>query len=362
MIICKKCGHHNTDADQWCTNPGCGAYLAFDGAVQEQPVPEPAPTPPPPPAPIPPPPTPTAPQAVTPQPVTPQPYQPQPPVAQQTVRPEPPPEPTGPQVRPGDRVCARCGWGNEHSRTFCRHCGNELNGAAPPLTPTAPMPPVTGPRRRRRWPIVAGVIILSVMVLACGAALAVWASTKLHKPGTPVVATTRAAAPSALHPPPRVSPSPEPNLPPDEPGIALSSSAITPGASSSGPDAGPEYLLDRDSGSYWSAADNDSRPSLTFNLDAPEGVRVVRMTVESGGTTSEFNQRPRPRLICVSVDDGPCAEHTLEDTPALQQVRIDAPQPAHRIRLDILSTYDATESGPHDQAVAMREVVFYIAP
>jgi hypothetical protein len=107
MIICKKCGHRNADADQWCANTDCGAYLAFDRAVQHTPLPQPPVVDPnadtlemlriTPPAPAP------APQSSR--------YQPQPPTASQppVSQPARPAGPEIPLVRPGETMCVHGG-------------------------------------------------------------------------------------------------------------------------------------------------------------------------------------------------------------------------------------------------------------
>jgi hypothetical protein len=35
------------------------------------------------------------------------------------------------RIRPGDEICGQCGYGNEPSKHFCRHCGAELNRSEP---------------------------------------------------------------------------------------------------------------------------------------------------------------------------------------------------------------------------------------
>ena len=51
MIICKKCGHHNEDRDEFCVS--CGAFLEWSGERVAQAVPPPPPEPEPPPPPPP---------------------------------------------------------------------------------------------------------------------------------------------------------------------------------------------------------------------------------------------------------------------------------------------------------------------
>ncbi|WP_157546069.1 NADase-type glycan-binding domain-containing protein [Hamadaea tsunoensis] len=353
MIICSKCGHHNTDADQWCTNPGCGAYLAFEGAAVQPESSEQAPpasaqpsrersaddtlerlkAAPPPPAP------PRSSQ-----------YQPQPPSASRLPPVAPVQAETGvPPVRPGETVCAACSWGNDPTRAFCRHCGRPLTGggATPPPPPAGPQYAQSAPRGPRRWPWILGAVLGAIVLLAAGGLLGRVFTDK----GT----VAADASPSA-------SPSPSPTLK----GTEVPREDIAARASTSQPDAEARFLIDGDEQSYWAANPTESNPDpfplLTLNLKSPDGARIVRMMVVSGGPDNEFDARPRPKDICVLVDAGDCVDHELEDSPDPQEVRVDAADPAKQVEIEIKSVYPATQGGDAADDVTMREIRLYAQP
>lgn len=351
MIICKKCGHRNADTDQWCTNPGCGAYLAFEGAVQDPPAevkPEPDTTPtqpdaetlerlkatPPPSAP------PPAPKAATQ-------YQPQPPSASRP----PPVAPSAqadsgiPPVRPGETVCANCRWGNDPTRAFCRHCGSPLasrGGATRP--PAGPQDPAEGADLPRRWPWILAAALAAIVLLVAGGLLARSLTSGDDETG------------SAYE-----SPSARPARTPQ--GKALSRDSVAARASTSEGDADARFLIDGDPQTYWAANPTESNPDhiprLTFSLKAPDGERVLRMVVVSGGRTGDYDSRPRPKDICVRVDAGDCVDHELADEPGPQEIRVDAKRPGKQVEVEIKSVYPATEPGHASRHVTMREVTLY---
>lgn len=172
MIVCRNCGTHNDDGDQFCG--GCRAFLEFTGErqVEELPEPEPVeperagivtriktaltgdslPAPSAGPATLPPPPPPTAagatvdaraaalvakpleevkaaPEAEPKQEAggggitarTPEAVQPQDVKSRPKVK-----QPPSRKILPGDLICGACGEGNPDSRKFCRRCGEPL--------------------------------------------------------------------------------------------------------------------------------------------------------------------------------------------------------------------------------------------
>jgi len=330
MIVCKKCGHQNNDTDEWCTNPACGAYLAFDGSVA-------APTPAKDPgsgAAVPPPATPVAP-AVIPAPVPP---------ATARPAPAPPPEsPAIPPIRPGERVCPRCLWGNDPGRSFCRHCGGQLTNVDGADTGPVAAPP--GPRPRRRWPLVVAGVVLAVVCAGVGA-IAVGAYDRRATPATGTAG-------------PRPSPT-------TEAGSALRKTDYSVRASTSEPGAGPQFLSDGDPHSYWAALPgaNGATGNTRLTVSIPNAAhgRIVRMEVMSGGIDDQYRRRPRPASICLHLDGGECIPRQLLDQPDAQEIRVDATKPVGQLDVDILTVYPAQTADYTDNRVALRELTLFAAP
>ncbi|MBB5867910.1 hypothetical protein F4553_001289 [Allocatelliglobosispora scoriae] len=290
---------------------------------------------------------PTPPPAPPPQPSQ---YQPQPPSAGRPPPVAPFQAETGiPPVRPGETVCANCRWGNDPTRTFCRHCGSPLTGGGvvPPPPPAGPQYVQSAPRGPRRWPWILGAVLGAIVLVLAGGLLA----RALTNGGTVAEESSPSASPS---------PSPTPK------GQEVPGDDIVARASTSQPDAEAQYLIDGDEDTYWAANPTESNPDpiprLTFTLKSSDGARVVRMEVVSGGREGEYDSRPRPKDICVRVDAGDCIEHELEDSPDAQEIRVDAAEPAKQIEIEIKSVYPATQDGGAADNVTMREVRLYAQP
>jgi hypothetical protein len=162
------------------------------------------------------------------------------------------------------------------------------------------------------------------------------------------------------------TPSAGPSARPVLQGTALPLDAVAPLASSSEYDASPRYLTDGDPSTYWAAnpteENPDTFPMLTFNLKAPDGARVVRLLLASGGLPVEYQGRPRPKDLCVRVDGGNCVNHQLLDQPDPQELRVEAADPIRQVQLQIRSVYPPTEPGTAQHNVTMREVTLFATP
>jgi hypothetical protein len=257
-------------------------------------------------------------------------------------------------------MCANCNWGNDPIGAFCRHCGSQLpsiaSGGLPAgTTPTPPSAQVPRPRRapRRSLWILLAVLMVSVLVINGGLLVRTFGGKDF---GLGLSLGLGNATPSA-------GPSARPVL---LQGTALPLDAVAPLASSSEDDASAGYLIDGRPDTYWAAnpteENPDPFPTLTFNLKAPGGARVVRLLLASGGLPADYQGRPRPKDICVRVDGGNCVSHQLLDQPDSQEVRVEAGDPIRQVQLQIRSVYPPTEPGAAQHNVTMREVTLFAAP
>lgn len=383
MIKCGQCGQLNEDGAAFCGYDG--AFLEYVGVqvvdlpASDEPtpvtpppfVPSPGPTPTPGPTTVTPPPyVPPAPSGeVTPGPrppehlITPppQPTPPPPPGPGIEVEPgqKPLPEPTKKQLtkrerrelRPGDRVCGRCGEGNRQERNFCRICGNELadSEVIPPLPwwrtilSRRPKPQLnagdrpTQPSGDRRPPRRLAKVIPIAM-----AALTVVVAIAALLPGKNPIKTLATDIKDRIRG--VVSPEYEQVFP------------VSAAATSSIADHGPELAIDGANNTWWAeGADGlGINERLTITFDAATDIAKVGVT---SGTTREpdaFLLEPRPKELFLRFSDGTTRSIKLEDTVDFQSFEVDT-NSATTVEIQMLSAYPSGTG----QNTSIAEVEFW---
>jgi hypothetical protein len=408
VIICKKCGNHNEDRDEFCVS--CGAFLEWSGERVAQPAPPPPPEAPPPPPPPPglvervkqavglegqrgptaatpptaeagqkaPPPPPTGGGWVAPasldtpgtssgvgtpaqleappassaappqQPVTTSAREPQA-VTPAAPRPRTVPRTTAPELRhePGDLICGQCGTGNRSTRHFCQRCGASL----------AEAPVVRTPWYRRlfrpRQPSAA----------AGRRAASDSAGTRTDSPvrsfvlaALAVVVVGGVLAYAAI-------PSFHRRVDQDASGIGTQvGRAIDPTyvpvtpiqttASSELAGHPASFATDLVSNDYWAASRTaDPQPTLAVRFAGPTD--LDSMVIHSGAGP-DYARLARPRTVQVTYSDGTGQLLTLKDDPKPTSYPIHASH-VTSLTLQITGVYPAGQSS----AVAIAEVEFF---
>ncbi len=358
MITCRQCGHQNPNGTTWCQSPGCGAFLEFEGEKQPTGIIPPVST------------GPTSgpaapPDATTPGPGRGEPLLARPPATASADRQAPPRQPTAqppataapppppqqatniPPIRPGEIVCPMCGWGNEPTRTFCRHDGAVLRGAA--AGPQQPMK--VGQRQRSShggWPwLLIVALVAAVVVFAGGGFLGYRYFT--HK-GPDVHKAKPTPSPVAVR--------------------AVRAVSIDGFTSQSGAKLA-KNTIDGDRTTFWSAAypsgipgnprpDIDRRPKITYKFDP--AVRLVRVDILNGAAGPDFALRPRAKRIFLRFSDGTLKEVTLlDDGTKFQPVQIKLPKPVSSMELRISTSYPGSATDDNRYRFSIAEVTFFTA-
>lgn len=394
MIVCRQCGHHNDDRDEFCGS--CGSFLEFTGDK----IPDPVPVPPPEPELPEPEPEgeaarmglldrvrdlmgagdpdpagaviddgaaepepadvpgaaevgPADPPAATPEPpadpvgaVRPQALQPAPP-------PPPPTRPAGrpPEVpRPGETVCGRCGAGNDPTRRFCRRCGDSLHEAGAVAAPARSWWQRLRRRRRPAVPVTAGARPGRRGSRRRGAKAGIWAKRALALgvvAGVVLLAGPwRSAVSDVYH---RVRGTVSARYEPVRPVQADASSAL---AGHPAVDA-----IDGIRNSYWAegADGNGEGQRLTVGFDGPVDLDRVGFTIGASGEPEAFLRQPRPRKVRLHFSDGTSTDLTLRDTAEFQTHKLSA-RGTSKVDVEI----QAVSRGVEGTACSIAEVEFFV--
>jgi len=337
VIVCRNCGHTNPDGTAWCQQPGCGAFLEFDGDPQStQQVPTVPGAQPGGPAPVTEPPTrPTTTGAARPMvrqvpPETPSADASAPARQPGSAVPQPPPAAVAsapasnvPPIRPGDIICPVCGWGNEPTRNFCRHDGAVLpraGGTPPPggVMKAGERPAGGGGGGRGLLVALAVLAVVAVVVVVGGYFYLT------HSKNDPGAGGTATPTPSVV-----VTP---------VPASVVSIAKVSSFATYNRVPQPPETLLDGKASTFWSASFRDRNPTVRFGFSTSQ--TVVRIDIINGAAGKGFIDRPSAKDVTLSFPDGRQQTVQLKDElGTVQSVVIDAPHAGKWVQLSVNSIY-----------------------
>jgi ribosomal protein L40E len=289
VIICTKCGRRNADNDEFCGK--CGEFLEFVGQRVAEPVPSGSGT--------------TAsdqkPDMKARQPD-------EAPVGTWTpTKPEPPV--VDRRTAEQGRFCSRCGWGNDVSRNFCRHCGDPLELVRRERIPwwrrllPRRSPPAAGERPHIRGSEASlGSLLTRFMatllaVLLAGGLLAYAAAPSFRTQVNNRLDQGITAGRGLLLNPGYVEVHP----------VATVASSSFPGH--------PAQLVDNlvAPNDYWAAdTARDPHPTLQFNFDGKTNLDVLEITTGTGAGP-DFTRLARPRTVQITYSDGTGQLLTLND-------------------------------------------------
>jgi ribosomal protein L37E len=405
VIICKKCGNHNQDQDQFCSS--CGTFLEWSGerVVEEAPPPpEPEPAPPPPPpagivekvkqavgmegkeaapsagdgktaAPpasggwVPPasvtgaaatttgagtgtdqPATPATGQAATP-PVAPTGGVPEArrPEAIPPTPPRPRPVPKTAPVEVAQEVgvfCTRCGMSNDTHRHFCRRCG------APLVQTVAPRVPWYRRIMPRRQAPVAGERHAPVRTVTFGSLLRTFLVTML------VVLLAGGLLAYAAVPTFRQAVNARVDTLATQARRQLGAGIVEVhpvGARASSELSGhpARFAADLINNDYWAAdVARDHQPTLVVSFDGPTDLDYL--LVMSGAPGQDYARLARPRSVQLVYSDGTGEQITLRDDPKPTQYTIHA-RGVTTVSVRVDSVYPVAGTS----SVALTEMEFY---
>jgi len=414
MIRCGQCGQLNDDGVAFCGYDG--AFLEYVGVhvddaaagggtalVEPAPfAPTPAPAVPPPflpppfaPTPVGPPPftgttppPPNSPPPPAPGPATPPPYSgevtpgPRPP--EHLIAPPPPqpalpspPPPTGIEVepgaehrpppepkkkvltkrerralRPGDRICGRCGEGNRQERNFCGTCGLELTEAEviPPLpwwrrifvrTPKAQLKAGDRPQPAADGRSGGGPNLKRIVPMAMAALTVVVAIAALLPGKNPIKELVSDVTDRVRG---VVSPEYEQVFP------------VSATATSAAPDHGPELAIDGANDTWWAEGveglGRNERITITFA--GPTDLAKIGFTSGTTRDAEAFLLEPRPKEVFLTFSDGSTRSIELEDTVDFQSFEIDATS-STSVDVQLLAAYPSGSG----QDTSIAEIEFW---
>ena len=363
MIRCKKCGTANAADAVFCSQ--CDAFLEWSGEkVEDEGAPGTGPTAPPG--------EPGAPPGAQPAAARPtaSPHQPsargEPAVQPQSRRPEKgattpvrkakPQQPTKPEKpKPGQRVCPRCGTGNDPDRKFCRRCGTGLGIApvAPPEASKASKAPkhrsswlsgllrrgkqeayMAGQRpqsmlsSRSRWRPGSSAMVFGLLALFGLGSIASY----LYVPGV------GSAVDDVIHTiQSRVGDRAEVNITkatgPSEPGFPATN------------------MIDGGSNTYWVGTRTINRRWLVdFELQRQSD--LLQINIRSGADGEEYEKLGRPFRFQLRANGELSPEYRLDDSKDEQVIEIDI-QDVKELRLIVLSQHQGLAGG---EDIAIREI------
>jgi hypothetical protein len=300
VIICKKCGRRNTDNDEFCGK--CAAFLEFDGERVAEPVP-------------------TVPHqapgsngsgtAAADQKPDIRSRQPEeaPPVTWTPTGLEPPV--VDRRTAEQGRYCSRCGWGNNASRNFCRHCGNPLELVRRERIPwwrrllPRRRAPAAGDRPQVRsselslGSLLSRFIATLVVVLLAGSLLAYAAAPSFRTQVNGRLDQGVTAARRLIF---------NPGYAEIHPVATVASSSIARHPA----DLVDDLVAPND---YWAAdTARDPRPTLQFTFDGRTDLDVLEITTGTGATP-DYTKLARPRTVQITYSDGTGQLLMLNDDP-----------------------------------------------
>jgi len=255
------------------------------------------------------------------------------------------------ELRPGDRICGRCGEGNRQERNFCRTCGDELTEAEviPPLPwwrtmfSRQPKPPLNAgdrpspsgtPRRtpRRLARIVLMVVAAFTILVALAAIL----------PGRNPIKELVADVTSRVRR--VVAPEYEQVFP------------VLATASSSTADHGPELAIDGANNTWWAEGAEGLGINEQITITFGTATDIAKIGISSGTTREpdSFLQEPRPKELFLRFSDGSTRSIELADSADFQSFEVAATS-ATSVEIQLLSAYPSGSG----QNTSLAEVEFW---
>ena len=249
-----------------------------------------------------------------------------------------------PDIKPGDKICGQCGFGNDPTRQFCRHCGASLVEAAVytmswyrrlwrRLTMRRQHAAGERPRTRRRaiggsgpgwltsW--VTRLVTLGVAALVLLSFVGPWHKS-LHARETRYyhdIANTIHPTYNPLHP-------------------------VSATASSSAAGHPASNLIDGAINTSWQSAAVATPQTISLQLPAPSDIAKIGFLNGDQDLPQDFVTEPRVQQLQV-VFNGPAPMSktiTLSDTPNFQTFSVST-KSTSSITISILSVYPATGGG-----------------
>jgi F5/8 type C domain-containing protein/zinc ribbon protein len=238
------------------------------------------------------------------------------------------------KVRPGEKVCAECGEGNQPTRKFCSRCGHSLADAVVVRVPwwrrifRRRGPKVLGAGKRPGNVAVSGVgrrvltfarrgfwVVLLVFSLLAG----------FYPPLRTTVTDWFQAAKD------KMTNAAEQTFDPVRP-VSVKASAETKGHPG-------KAAVDQFTNTYWAAPwDRDHGPVLTLDLGKP--TTVVKLIVTSGAK-NEFAAKHRPSIVVLSYSNEKSDTVLVRDTPEPQEFTLPGGIGASQVRIQVLDVYPA---------------------
>jgi hypothetical protein len=257
---------------------------------------------------------------------------------------------TGRKFNPGDLICGQCGSGNDPSRNFCHRCGSSLAEAVAVKVPWyRRLFPARQPRTvaagDRPTSIIRGgdgfhipvLPILGVVLVAAVAAYLLIPS--LHKQ---VDQTAKSWYHTAKV---TVAPSTAPVRP-----VSVTASSEVRGHPA-------QLASDTYSDTYWAVdLTKDPHPILTLTFAGPTDLVYAWFT---NGTAEKYTEQPRPKNLHITYSDGSSQDVTLLDKHDAYGVELHA-RNVTWMKIQVMSVYDATGSGPNSKIMALAEIELFM--
>jgi len=247
-------------------------------------------------------------------------------------------------VKAGDKICGQCGFGNDPTRRFCRHCGASLAEATVytmswyrrlwrRLTMRRQHAAGERPRTRRRavggsgpgwltsW--VTRVLTLAIAAVVVLSFVGPW-HTSLHSRESRYYHDIA----NAIHP----------TYNPVHPVSATASSSAAGHPASN--------LIDGAINTSWQSDGTSTSQTITLQLPAPSDIAKIGFLNGDQDLPQDFVTEPRPQQLSI-VFNGPkpmSKTITLSDTPNFQSFSIST-KSTTSITISILSVYPATGNG-----------------
>jgi hypothetical protein len=257
---------------------------------------------------------------------------------------------TGRRFNPGDLICGQCGSGNDPSRHFCHRCGSSLAEAVTVKVPWyRRLFPARQPRAvaagDRPTSIVRGgdgfripvLPILGVMLVAAVAAYLLIPS--LHKQVDQTARSWYHAAKVTI------APSTVPIRP-----VSVTASSQVKGHEA-------QLAVDTYTDTYWQVdLRQDPHPVLTLTFSGPADLVYAYFT---NGPADKYAEQARPKLLHIIYSDGSSQDITLPDRHDQYGVELHA-RGVTWMKIQVMSVYDATGSGPNSKFMALAEIELFM--
>lgn len=240
-------------------------------------------------------------------------------------------------------ACPRCGWANDADRELCRRCGADLEtGEELPQLHERPDPFEVGPvvpRRRSRWWLPLGAVLLGAVAVLAG----LW------------LAEVGPFAPAPDLPPARFASDRYAEAESDL--LPLSHVATRTTAAPAGERSfEPAQLVDDDRTTTWRSdpgrLPEDAREVVELYLEAPAWVAGIVLANGDQHDDASFEASGRLQRVRLHLDGGDTLVANLLDQRGRQRLAFEEPRLTTTIRLEVVDVF----AGTGDGAVAISDL------